>query len=248
MVRRLAIVLVITAVVVLGAAMPAWAHVAIAPSEAPAASDATLAFQVPNECDGTTTKFEVHFPEGDDEVIASADVLPVSGWTAKVNTESITTPVTNDEGESFDSRVSSVVWTADGAGIAEEQFQAFTIRVGLPDKEGDLLFPSTQSCSDGKTLEWNQASTGGEEAEDPAPTLTLTAGESDGGSTTPTTAASSGTGAKAGEAASASGAVKDAQDDADNAKTLGIISLILGVIALIVGIVAMAASRRRTNV
>jgi uncharacterized protein YcnI len=246
MVRRLAIVLVITVVVVLGAALPAWAHVAIAPSEAPAASDATLAFQVPNECDGTTTKFEVHFPEGDDEVIASADVLPVSGWTAKVNTENITTPVTNDEGESFDSRVTSVVWTADDGGIAEEQFQAFTIRVGLPDKEGDLLFPSTQSCSDGKTLEWNEASTGGAEPENPAPTLTLTAGESDGNST-PTTA-TSGDGAKASAASNASGAVKDAQDDADNAKTLGIIALIVGILALIVGIVAVAASRRRTTV
>ena len=246
MVRRLAIVLVISVVVVLGAAMPAWAHVAITPSEAPAASDATLAFQVPNECDGTTTKFEVHFPEGNDEVIASADVLPVSGWTAKVNSQNITTPVTNDEGESFDSRVTSIVWTADGAGIAAEQFQAFTIRVGLPNKEGDLLFPATQSCSDGKTLQWNQASTGGEEPQNPAPTLTLTAGASDG-SSTPTTAASSGTGAKASAAASASGAVKSAQDDADNAKTLGIVSLILGVIALIVGIIAVVTGRRRTT-
>jgi uncharacterized protein YcnI len=244
MVRRLAIVLVITVVVVLGAPLPAWAHVEVSPSEAAAGSETTLTFQVPNEeSNATTTKVEVHFPEGDDEAIAAASVQPAAGWTVKVNTAKLTTPITTDEGDSLDTKVTSIVWTATGNGIAEGEFQQFLVSVGLPDKEGDLLFPTTQTYSNGDAVEWNEASTGGAEPEHPAPTVTLGAAASD---TTPTTAAS-GNGAKASAAASASGAVKSAQDDADNAKTLGIIALILGAIALIVGIVAVLTGRRRTT-
>ena len=246
MVRRLAIVLAITAVVVLGAAMPAWAHVSVSPSTATAGGFTTLVFQVPNEeSDATTTKVEVHFPEGDDQAIADASVQAVNGWTVKVNKTALTTPITTDEGDSLDEKVSSVVWTADGDGIGDGEFQQFLVSVGLPDTEGDLLFPATQTYSNGTTVEWNQQATGGEEPEHPVPTVTLTAG-SDSGST-PTTSASSSDGSKVNPAASASGAVKDAQDDADNAKTLGIVSLILGVIALIVGIIAVVTGRRRST-
>jgi uncharacterized protein len=246
MVRRLAIVLVITALVVLGAALPAWAHVSVSPSTATAGGFTTLVFQVPNEeSDATTTKVEVHFPEGEDQAIADASVQAVNGWTVKVNKAKLTTPITTDEGDSLDEKVSSIVWTADGDGIGDGEFQQFLVSVGLPDTEGTLLFPATQTYSNGTTVDWNEQATGSEEPEHPAPSVTLTAGSDEG--STPTTAAS-GDGAKASAASNASGAVKDAQDDADSAKTLGIIALIVGVLALIVGIVAVAASRRRTTV
>jgi hypothetical protein len=74
---------------------------------------------------------------------------------------------------------------------------------------------------------------GGPEPDDPAPVLTLTAGD-EGGSTTPTTAPSG---------ASASTVT---QSDVDNAKTIAIIGVIVGALGLIAGVAAIVLSRRRT--
>jgi carbohydrate-binding DOMON domain-containing protein len=128
-----------------------------------------------------------------------------------------------------------VTWTAaDGKGITQDHFGEFAVSVGLPDADS-LTFPTIQTYSDGSTVNWVQVTPpGGPEPDDPAPVLTLTAGE-EGGSTTPTTAPS-------GESASSAAT----QDDVDNAKTIAIIGVIVGALGLIAGVVAIVLSRRRS--
>ena len=138
----------------------------------------------------------------------------------------LATPVTTDEGDTLDERVDTITWTAnDNKGLAAGEFQQFRVSVGLRD-EGDMLaFPALQTYSDGEVVRWVDPTTeGGPEAQHPEPTVTLTAGGGEHGAT-PTTAAPA-------ENGSASGSVKTAQDDADTAKTIGIIAIIFAVIAL----------------
>jgi uncharacterized protein len=234
-VRRLAVAFAVAAVAVLALAVPAWGHVTVSPSEATAGGDATLTFQVPNEMDNaTTTKVVVNFPS--DHPIADATVQPVAGWSVDVAKTKLTTPVTTDSGETLDEGVKSITWTAtDGKGIDVGQFQQFRVSVGLPDATGDLLFPTVQTYSNGKTVDWvEQTPAGGPEPENPAPTLTLTAG-------------GSGTGGSASNVASPTVPNNIATtSDVDSAKTVGIIGIALGALGLIVAIVALVSGRRKS--
>jgi periplasmic copper chaperone A len=236
LVRRIAIVFAAAGIALVAAAAPAWAHVKVEPESAPKGSDAVLAFVVPNEKDdATTNKVVVQFPT--DHPIAEAQTEAIPGWTAEVATSKVTTPISTDNGE-VNVAVKSVTWTATGAGIAAENFQEFRISVGLPGDADSLTFPTTQTYSDGSTVNWVQVTPpGGPEPDDPAPVLTLTAGEPDGGDTTPTTAAPTGNTAAASD-------VK--KSDVDNAKTIAIIGIVVGALGLVAGIGGLALSRRKS--
>ena len=146
----------------------ASAHVSVSPETATSGGFATFTFQVPNEKDdATTTKVQIQFPV--DAPIADASVKPVPGWTADVTKKKLTTPVTNDEGETLDEGVSSVTWTADdGKGIVDGQFQQFLVSVGLPEATS-LTFPAIQTYSDGSTVNWTEQTVeGGPEPDHPA--------------------------------------------------------------------------------
>jgi uncharacterized protein len=240
-VRRFAVGLAVAALAVLVLTVPAWGHVSVSPSTATAGGFTTLTFQVPNEMDNaTTTKVEVTFPKG--QPIADASVQPVTGWTIKVNTSKLTTPITTDEGDSLDEGVSSIVWTASGdAAIQPGQFQQFRVSVGLPDFEGDLVFPTAQTYSNGQTVNWvEQTPAGGPEPEHPAPTVTLSKGGGDDhAGTTPTTVASH----DGSNAASATNLAT--KDDVDSAKTVGYIAIAVGVVGLIVAVLALIMGRKR---
>src|SRR3954468_20710810 len=114
---------------VLFAAGPAWAHIVISPSSAPQGGDAVISFDVPNEKDGTnTTEVAVKFPE--DHPIAEAAVQPVPGWSARVQTNQLDSPIQTDDGEVTEA-VSTVTWTADvGGGIQPGEFEQFPISIG----------------------------------------------------------------------------------------------------------------------
>jgi uncharacterized protein YcnI len=236
MLRKLAIT-GIAAAAVLGWAAPAFAHVGVSPDEAPAGSFTTLTFQVPNEeAAADTTKLEVTFPS--DPAIADASVQPVPGWTIDVQKAQLETPVTTDEGTTLDERVDTITWTADASSaIKPGEFQQFRVSVQLPDVGDAVSFPALQTYSNDQIVRWvDPTGPDAPEAEHPAPTVTLTAGDDGHGggeAVTTTTAASGG---------SASGPVETAQDDADTAKTIGIVAVILSVIALIG--VAFALVRR----
>jgi len=232
LVRRIAIVSAAAGIAFVAVAAPAWAHVEVEPASAPKGTDAVLAFVVPNEKeDATTNKVVVQFPT--DHPIAEAATEAIPGWTAEVSTKKATTPISTDEGE-VDQSVTSVTWTATGAGIPVEGFQQFRVSVGLPDDADSLTFPTTQTYSDGETVNWVQVTPpGGPEPDDPAPVLTLTAGESDG-ATTPTTA---------GNTASTSNVKKS---DVDSAKTIAIIGIVVGALGLIAGVGGLTMGRRKS--
>jgi uncharacterized protein YcnI len=233
MVRRIVVVLAVTACALVVLAGPAWAHVTVEPSSAPKGSDAVLTFVVPNEeTNATTTKVKVQFPT--DHPIAEALVQTMPGWTSEVATSHVTTAIQTDNGP-VNTAVTSVTWTAtDGKGITQDHFGAFAVSVGLPDNADSLTFPAIQTYSDGSSVSWIEVTPpGGPEPDHPAPVLTLTA-VNDSGAPTPTTAASS------------AGASTVKQSDVDNAKTIAIIGVIVGALGLVAGVAAIVFGRRRT--
>jgi uncharacterized protein YcnI len=225
-VRRIATVLGVAAIAVMTIASPAFAHVTIEPSSAPKGSDAVLTFVVPNEMENAkVTKLVVTFPQ--DHPIAEALTEPVAGWTSSSTSVSVTTPIQTDSG-TVNEAVGTVTWTAaSGGGTAVGEFQTFSVSVGLPDNADSLTFKATQTYSNGKTVNWDQATVaGGDEPPNPAPVLTLTA---PAGSTTPATTTSS-------------------SSSSDNTgKTLGIIALIVGGIGLIIAVVALLRGRNKAT-
>jgi uncharacterized protein YcnI len=222
-VRRIATALAAAGLLVLAAASPAFAHVVISPPSAPKGSDALLTFVVANEEDAATTKVEVTFPQ--DHPIAEALTTPMPGWTAKVTSKSVTTPIQTDEGE-INEAVNTVTWTATAGGFGAGEFGSFAVSVGLPDDADSLEFKVVQTYSNGDSVDWVEATVeGGDEPEHPAPVLTLTAG---GGETTATTA----------PASTSSG------DDDSNG--VAIAALVVGGIGLIIAIVALIMGRKKS--
>ncbi len=214
---------------VLAIATPAFAHVTVSPPDAVKGTDQVLTFNVPNETDNTnTTQIEISFPT--DHPIAEASVLPVPGWTAKVNMVKVTKPIKTDSG-SVTEAVGSIIWT--GGAIEPGQFQEFTVSVGLPGDASTLVFKALQTYSDGTIVRWIELTpAGGEEPEHPAPVLTLTAARSD--------AASSSTTASLPKDIATS-------SDVDSAKTIGVIGIALGAIGLVVAIVALVRRPRSVS-
>jgi uncharacterized protein YcnI len=227
-VRRIAIVLAAAGLALVAVAAPAWAHVEVEPATATKGSDAVLAFIVPNEKDPqTTTEVVVQFPT--DHPIAEALVEPMAGWTAEAAQFTLKTPIETDAGP-VTTGIKSVTWTATGTGIPVENFQEFRVSVGLPSDADSLSFPTTQTYSDGSSVQWVQVTpAGGPEPDDPVPVLTLTNGEANG-ATTPTTAAKS----------------TSNDSDSDSAKTIAIIAIVVGGLGLLAGIGGLARGRRQT--
>ncbi|MFF4895148.1 YcnI family protein [Streptomyces sp. NPDC001068] len=228
--RRAGAVTALTAASVLLAAGVASAHVTVHPeSYAKGATDGVLTFRVPNEEDtASTTKVQVFLPT--DHPVLGVLVSPRDGWTAKVTTTKLKTPVKTDDGTITDA-ASEITWT--GGKIGAGQFEDFDVAFGqLPEDTGRLTFKTLQTYSDGKVVRWiEEAADGAEEPENPAPTLELTAG---GGDTAPTAPTKSS--AKATPAAAA-----DASDS--TARGLGIAGLIVGVLGLAAATFAFVRTR-----
>jgi hypothetical protein len=131
--------------------------------------------------------------------------------------------------------VESVTWK--GGAIEPGHFQQFVVSVGLPADASSLEFKTLQTYSDGSVVRWiEEAPAGGGEADHPIPTLTLTSG-GEGATTTPTTAATS--------TDSGSGKELATKSDADSAKSLGVIGVVVGALGLVVAIGALVLGRRR---
>jgi uncharacterized protein YcnI len=228
----------IVAALVVGWAVPAWAHVTVAPASASkGATDQQITFRVPSEEDSPTTKVQINLPT--DPPLVGVLAEPVAGWKTSVTTQHLSKPIQTDDGPVSDI-VNQVTWTADNAasGVQPDNFQGFNILAGsLPDSGDQVVFKAVQTYANGTVVNWvDPVTEGGPEAEHPTPILTLTAGTgSAGGGQTTTTVATGG---------SAGSATKTAQDDADTAKTIGIIAIIFSVLALI-GVGIGFAMRRK---
>jgi uncharacterized protein YcnI len=235
---RAATVAALAGAAVLLAAVPAFAHVTVSPDTAAKGSYSTVAFKVPDEEDNASTvKLEVFLPT--DHPIASVSIQPVPGWTAKVTTTKLATPLKTDDG-TVDSAVSEITWT--GGKIEAGQFQQFPVSFGpLPDNVDSLPFKALQTYSDGTVVRWiDLAQAGRPEPAHPAPTLKLTAAATDGAA-----APASGTPAAAPAADSKGGQTKATSSGTDGtARGLGIAGIVVGVIGIGFGVLA---GRRRSS-
>jgi uncharacterized protein len=176
---RMLVVGALAAALVLVAALPASAHVAVKPSSAPKGGFEVLSFNVPNEeAAANTVKVEVELPTK--YPIAFVSTQPMFGWTASVEKTTLTKPVKTDDGEITEA-VSKITWTATDSGLQPGQFDLFTISAGpLPTKTSKLTFKAIQTYSNGEVVSWIQKTVkGAPEPEHPAPTLTLTAANDD---------------------------------------------------------------------
>ncbi|MFJ3304104.1 YcnI family protein [Streptomyces sp. NPDC086549] len=228
--RRAATVTALAAAGVLAAAGIASAHVTVHPeSYAKGATDGLLTFRVPNEEDSaSTTKVQVFLPT--DHPVLGVLVHPRDGWTAKVTTTKLKTPVKTDDG-TISEAVSEITWT--GGKIGAGEYEDFDVAFGqLPGDADELSFKTLQTYSDGKVARWIEQG-GEEESENPAPVLKLTAGDSE----TSTTSAT-----KDGD--TKSGSSQAASDSSDStARGLGIAGLIVGVLGLAAAAFAIVRGR-----
>ena len=237
---------------VLLVAGPAGAHVTISSDDSTrGASDAILTFRVPNEEDAAvTTKIDIKFPTKDP--IASVKPAPKQGWTVTTKQVTFKQPIKTDDG-TITSGVGEVVYTAKSAsdGIPVGGFEAFQILVGpLPDS-ADVAFPTVQTYSNGKTAAWVEPVTDPNTPPDnPAPVLALSAaGGTSASAATPGPTAAATPAPTVASAAAAPAAVTDLSgyattSDASNAKTLGIIGIVVGILGLLAGAFGLARSRR----
>jgi uncharacterized protein YcnI len=233
--RRVGAVTVLTAAGLLGAAGVASAHVTVHPESYPkGATDGVLTFRVPNEEDtASTTQVKVYLPT--DHPVLGVLVSPQDGWTAKVTTTKLKTPVKTDDG-TITEAASEITWT--GGKIGAGQYEDFNVAFGqLPEDTDQLTFKALQTYSDGKTVRWIEAAgSGDEEPENPAPVLKLnakSAGE-DGGSGTAASSASSKSPAASESKASASDST---------ARGLGVAGLVVGVLGLVAAAFAVLRGR-----
>ena len=170
---RSAAVLAAVAVVVLGLAQPAAAHVTVSSATAVQGGFAKLTFRVPNEkADAQTVGLEIHLPV--DAPVASVSLKPVPGWTAVTERTTLDTPITA-HGREISEVVSKITWTAtEGAVIQAGQFQEFDVSVGPLPEVDQMIFKALQTYSDGDIVRWiDEPATNGTEPEHPAPVLKL---------------------------------------------------------------------------
>jgi len=237
----------------------ASAHVTIEPDSAQqGAGDQVLTFRVPNEDEkANTIQLDVQFPV--DHPIAVVDPLTIPGWTVTTKTTHLDTPIKTDDG-TFTDVVSEVSWA--GGKIPPHQYGEFKVLAqGLPTGVTSLTFKSIQTYDNNTQVAWVET---GDNAEHPAPVLTLTPAPSDTGSTT-TVAGSGGAVPPAttvgGEstttvpvASTAASSVAPttlaptavaSSGSSDSSKGLAIAALVVGGLGLIAGAAAFVVARRR---
>ena len=183
------------------------------PSTAPADGFARLDVRVPNERDDSaTTKVDVQLPSG----FAFVSYEPRPGWTVTVKRTKLDEPIKTDEGFEIDEAVSRITWTGHGrAGrIGPGEFVDFGLSLRMPEgKPGDkLTFKALQTYDDGEIVRW----IGPEDADEPAPIVTLTAASSGGGHGAP---------GAAGDATPSPAAAPPTADDDGGGDALGIAGL-----------------------
>lgn len=215
-------------------ALPAFAHVTVDPESVPqGTSDVTLTFRVPSEeTNANTTQVDIQFPT--DHPIAVVDPADANGWTAKVTTKHLATPITTDDGTITDV-ASEISWT--GGTIAPGDFAEFKVLAqGIPTGVDVLKFPTVQTYSDGTVVSWIQDSTpGGAEPDNPTPELALTPAAGDGSSS------SSPSGSSSSQAAAPAASPTVVKKETNS---LGVVALVIAALALIASIAALA---RRPN-
>ena len=207
----------------------------VQPDTAPAGGFARLDVRVPNERDDAgTVKVDVQMPPG----FVFASYEPVPGWSVKITREKLDEPI-EIEGLEIDEQVARITWT--GHPQAGRHHRARPVP-GLrplgrhPDGQpGDkLTFKALQTYEGGEVVRW----IGPEDADEPAPTVTLTSGGEAGSHGAPARAA-------ADESAPTGQPAAPASSDSDSGSDgLTIAALIVGALGLLAGVAGLVTARR----
>jgi periplasmic copper chaperone A len=228
---------VVAAVVAAALALPATAaaHVTLQPSTAPADGFTRLDVRVPNERDDAgTVKVDVQLPPG----FAFVSYEPRPGWKVTVKRVKLDEPIEVEGGFEVDEGVGQITWTGSGPRgvIKPGEFVDFGLSLRMPKGEaGDkLTFKALQTYDDGDVVRW----IGPEDADEPAPIVTLTDAASGGGHGAP--GSDSDTSVSAENASSPTQVA--VEDDGDG---LAIAALAVGIVALLAAAGALLTARRR---
>jgi uncharacterized protein YcnI len=162
----LGVLAAVAALVVVGGAV---AHVGTTPGEAPAGQTSVIGFTVGHGCEGSPTRsVSIRLPAG----ITSAKPKPKPGWKLTIKRGKLPQPIKDFEGNTVTTGVLQVTWS--GGNLPDAYFDAFELRLGMPNTPGKTLyFPTVQQCRKG-VHRWIQIPKKGQpEPESPAPGVTL---------------------------------------------------------------------------
>ncbi|MFE9360518.1 DUF1775 domain-containing protein [Streptomyces olivaceoviridis] len=132
------------------------------------------------------------------------------------------TPVKTDDG-AITEAASEITFS--GGKIGAGQYEDFNVAFGqLPDDADQLTFKTLQTYSDGKITRWIEEALGGQEPENPAPVLKLTAKGAEDGAGASTASAASSKGSESSKSTASGGD--------STARGLSIAGLVVGVLGL----------------
>ena len=221
----------------------AYAHVTLQPSTAPADGFTRLDVRVPNERDdAATVKVDVQLPPG----FAFVSYEPRPGWKVTVQRAKAEQPIEVEGGFEVDEEVRQITW--EGGRIGPGEFVDFGLSLRMPKGEAadKLTFKALQTYDDGDVVRW----IGPDDADEPAPIVTLTGASSGGGHGAPGTSGDTATSSD--PSMGSSGAEEEAlvtrtggaPVDDDGPDRLAIAALALAAVALVA---AGASFLRRTR-
>jgi uncharacterized protein len=159
------------AVATLFLAVPANAHVTVAPSHLAPGTFDELTFRCPNERPAAaTTMLAVQLPQT--AAIAFVSIRPLPGWHATVTKRKLTRPFHGGHGD-ITEVVDTITWS--GGAIRPGEYQDFAILAGpMPNGVHALTFKAIQTYSNGEVVRWIELRGPGEpEPGHPAPSLRL---------------------------------------------------------------------------
>ena len=222
----------------------AQAHVSLHPNTLPTGSGPTVDIRVPNETNNArTVKVDVQIPPG----FTFLAPEPLAGWTVKINTEKLATPIKTDDG-TVTEQPTEIVWTAaKGRGTPANEFQNFPLQMVVAGRDGDVLsFKTVQTYSDGSVVRWIEPPDG----EHPAPTVNVTAAggfireqAGDAGPPAPGTARAADEGTTTAAPATVT---KTVTTSGGASKGLGIAALVIAILGLVAALAALGTRRKAT--
>lgn len=116
----------------------ASAHVTVQPKETSQGKYEMFTVKVPSEkSDVLTSKIEVKIPEE----VNITRFEPKPGWTYETQKDNA-------------GKITSVIWTSEGEGLASTEFGQFNMNGKVADEATEIVWKAIQTYSDGSIVEW----------------------------------------------------------------------------------------------
>lgn len=228
--KRATIVVAMVAGLSLAIGGQAGAHVSIDPGEAESDSYTKADFRVPHGCDDgdATTALTVEIP---DRVVSVAPQFK-EGWEVSTEEGELADPV-ELHGATITEGTTEVTWTVTDEPLPDDVMDEFGLSMKLPPDEAGsaLYFPITQECENSSKEQAAISDAAGEDVEDPAPEIRLTAAQDD---------------ADAVEEAGAAEQDSEAAPTGAGATPSTVAAFVLGALGVVLGGSALLYARRNT--